>query len=77
MSNQELKTKRVMEGIPARLLAARSRVAVSRLSDIERGYCQPSEHEAKRLEETLNKLIAARHEVEAVAERVGWPVSAL
>jgi len=77
MSHHELKTKRVLQGIPARLLAARSKISVSRLSDIERGYAPASEQEAQRLEKTLDELITARHEVEAVAERVGWPVSAL
>jgi transcriptional regulator with XRE-family HTH domain len=74
VNSKELKRKRSLEGIPARLLAGRAGVPVSRLSDIERGYVEPSADETRRLEIALSELILARKEVEDVAQRVGWPL---
>jgi len=77
MTAQELKAKRISQNIPARLIAPRAHVSCSRLSDIERGYVSASENELARIADALEYLIAARKEVQAVAERVGWPVASI
>ena len=77
MTAQELKAKRITNGIPARLIAPRANLSGSRLSDIERGYVSAAEDELGRINCALNELIAARTELRAVAERVGWPVESI
>ncbi len=52
-------------------------ISRSRLSDIERGYVQPSIAEMQRLETALNKLLRAKRAMEVTAAEVGWPLSAL
>ena len=77
MTGEELKHKRVSAGIAGRLLCARAKMDRSRLSNIERGYIQPSEAELARVVVALDGLIQAKRELAAAAVRVGWPVSAL
>jgi hypothetical protein len=77
MTAQELKAKRIINGIPAQLVAPRARVSGSRLSDIERGYASAAEDELARISSALDQLIAARTELRAVAERVGWPAESI
>lgn len=77
MTGEVLKQKRVTAGIAGRLLCARAKMDRSRLSNIERGYIQPSEAELARIAAALEGLIQAKEEVAAAAVRVGWPVSAL
>jgi len=74
---QEVKAKRIREGIPARLLAPRAKLSCARLSDIERGYVEPSLDELGRIAAALDELIAARNKVLAYAEKVGWPVESI
>ena len=74
---KEIKAKRVEHGIPGLLLSAKARIARSRLSDIERGYAQPTPEESERLSRALDDLIAARKKVAKFAEECGWPVAAL
>jgi transcriptional regulator with XRE-family HTH domain len=77
MDGQEIRLKRVTARIPGRLLCLRARVDRGRLSDIERGYVQPSADEMARLCEALEALIEARGKVAKCAEECGWPVAAL
>lgn len=74
MTPKELRSKRVSVEIPATLLAAKAKVNRSRLSNIERGYCQPSEDESQRLEVALEDLIKAKSVIDDVTAAVGWPV---
>jgi transcriptional regulator with XRE-family HTH domain len=73
----ELRSKRVSAEIPATLLAARAKVNRSRLSNIERGYSEPTEDELQRLNAALNELIQARSALQKTAAELGWPVGAL
>ena len=77
MTAHELKSKRISQGIPARLIAPRAHLCCSRLSDIERGYVSANEGELARINLALDELIAARAELRAVAERVGWPAESI
>jgi hypothetical protein len=77
MTAQQIKAKRIGNEIPARLVAPRAHVSGSRLSDIERGYVSAPEDELARIDRALDELIAARAELRAVAERVGWPVESI
>lgn len=77
MTPSEFKAKRITNGIPARLIAPRARISTSRLSDIERGYVYASTDELARIDAALEALIAARRELRAVAERVGWPAESI
>ena len=77
MNGQEIRLKRVTAGIPGRLLCLRARVDRGRLSDIERGYVQPSADQMTRLCGALDELIEARGKVAKCAEECGYPVAAL
>jgi len=67
----------VQAGLPARLVAPRAHLSCSRLSDVERGYLVASNDELVRISCAIDELLAARKEVIAVAERVGWPMGAV
>ena len=75
-STQALRSKRVIAEIPATLLAAKARVNRSRLSNIERGYVQPTEEEMQRLSTALDELIQAKSVLDRVAASMGWPLGA-
>ncbi len=70
---QELRSRRIAAEIPAMLLAARARVNRSRLSNLERGYSQPTEAELERLTTALEQLIDAKAAIREAAASVGWP----
>jgi transcriptional regulator with XRE-family HTH domain len=72
-----LRSRRITERIPARMIAPRAGVSCSRLSDIERGYISPSPDELRRIADALDGLISARNEVLAFAQRIGWPAEAI
>ena len=74
MDGQRLKRQRMAAGIPGKMVCVKTRIPRSRLSDIERGYVQPSQVELLQIEQALCDLIAARKKVEAVAEKVGYPL---
>ena len=74
MYGQRLKQQRMAAGIPGKMICARTGIPRSRLSDIEKGYVQPSEVEVIQIEEALSDLVAARKKVEAVAAEVGYPL---
>lgn len=73
MRLHELRKRRALVGISGQVLCARAGISRSRLTEIERGYFTPREDELRRLNRALDKLIAARRRVEAVALEVGWP----
>ena len=77
MSGDELRLKRVTARIPGRLLCRRARLDRGRLSDIERGYVQPSPDELARISKALDALIEARERVARFAGECGWPLTAL
>jgi transcriptional regulator with XRE-family HTH domain len=77
MTGQQLKQMRVAAGISGRLVCAQARIDRSRLSDIEREYVRPSAAESARLKEAIEELTAAKAKLIALAEKCGWPVSAL
>ncbi len=70
----ELRSKCVAAEIPATLLAAKARVNRSRLSNLERGYAQPTEEELQRLTSALERLIDANAAIQKTAAAVGWPL---
>jgi transcriptional regulator with XRE-family HTH domain len=71
-----LRSERIAAEIPATLLAAKARVNRCRLSNIERGYVQPTEDELQRLRTALEDLIKAKSVLDSVAASVGWPLGA-
>jgi transcriptional regulator with XRE-family HTH domain len=77
MNGQEIRLRRVTARIPGRLLCLRARVERGRLSDIERGYVQPSADEMARLCGALEELVEARRKLAEYAEECGWPIAAL
>ena len=74
MNTRDLRYKRVSHGISGRLLCVKAGIDRSRLSDIERQYVEPSDHELQRIERALVALIQAKERVEKVAAEVGWPM---
>jgi transcriptional regulator with XRE-family HTH domain len=76
MTLEELRSRRVAAEIPAMLLAAKARVNRSRLSNLERGYAQPTEAEMQRLARALEELIDAKAAIREAAASVGWPLGA-
>jgi transcriptional regulator with XRE-family HTH domain len=73
---EALRSARIAAEIPATLLAARAKVNRCRLSNIERGYVQPSADELERLSAALDELIEAKSFIDRVAASVGWPIGA-
>jgi Helix-turn-helix len=73
----EIRPARVAEGIPGSLVSQRAGISRSRLSDIERGYVQPSDKELTKIETALHELIEAKRRVSEVASECGWPLSAV
>jgi transcriptional regulator with XRE-family HTH domain len=71
-----LRSERIAAEIPATLLAAKARVNRCRLSNIERGYVQPTEEELQRLTAALEDLVRAKSAVDRVAASVGWALGA-
>jgi transcriptional regulator with XRE-family HTH domain len=74
---QQLHITRITAKISGDVLCSRARIRRARLSQIERGYLTPSADELARIQKALDELINARKEVQAVAERVGWPMESL
>jgi len=70
----ELRSKRIAAEIPATLLAAKARINRSRLSNLERGYVQPTDEELQRLARALEELIRAKMVIQKAAVAVGWPI---
>ena len=77
MIGSELRHKRVEMGISGHLLCVKAGVGRSRLSDIERGYVQPSDGEVARIGRALEDLISAKRKLSAVASELGWPPGTL
>jgi len=77
MIGSELRQRRQAVGIPGHLVCAKACVGRSRLSDIERGYVQPSAEEVERICRALEQLISAKRILAATANDVGWPPEAL
>jgi predicted transcriptional regulator len=74
MPVKDLRSKRVAAEIPATLLAAKAGVNRSRLSNLERGYAQPTDEEVQRLNTALDELIQAKSVIDRAAASVGWPI---
>ena len=75
MNGTEIRRKRANARIAGRLLCLRAGVDRTRLSNIERGYVQPSESELGRITAALEGLIQARQKVATFAAEVGWPMA--
>lgn len=73
MTVQELRSRRVAAEIPAMLLAAKAKINRSRLSNLERGYAQPTTEELESLRAALDQLIQAKSVIDQAANSVGWP----
>lgn len=69
----KFRERRVREGIQGYLVCNRARKSRSWLSDIERGYLEPSTEEMGRLDAILDELISAKKLVRQAAAEVGWP----
>jgi len=74
LNGNELKQLRQQAGINGYLVCQRSGVGRSRLSDIERGYVDPSQSEVQRIQTAIEELLQARQKVVQLAEQVGWPL---
>jgi DNA-binding transcriptional regulator YiaG len=70
----ELHSKRIAAEIPATVLARTAKVNRSRLSNIERGYVQPTDQELCLLRTALEDLIKAKSVIDQLTASVGWPV---
>jgi predicted transcriptional regulator len=77
MIGSDLRHKRLEMGIAGHLVCTKAGVGRSRLSDIERGYVQPSDVELTRICRALEELISAKTKLAAAAVKVGWPPEAL
>jgi len=73
MSGNELRRKRPKAGIPGHIVCLKAGVGRSRLSDIEREYVQPSDHDVARIDQALDELISAKQRLLAAAVECGWP----
>jgi predicted transcriptional regulator len=73
MNIEELRQKRIGGEISASMLSAHAKVNRSRLSGMECGYVQATDHELDRLSAALEQLIQAKSVVDKVAASVGWP----
>ena len=70
---KELRSKRRAEEIPSIILVKKSGIERCRLSLIECWHLQPTEDELKRISVALNGLIAARRNLQQVAEIAMFP----
>ena len=75
MQGSDLKTKRIVAGITGDILCAFAGISRTKLSAIERGCVVPKPEEARRISVALDRLIAAKARIDAVAAEVGWPTS--
>ena len=73
--SQRIRTKRILAGIPGRVLCSRAGIGRGRLSDIERNYISIPAAELARIEAALDQLTEARRKVAQVAAEVGWPLT--
>ncbi len=74
MTPIELRSKRIAAEIPATVLALTAKINRSRLSNIERGYVQPTDQELSQLTAALEDLVKAKTLIDRVTASVGWPV---
>jgi predicted transcriptional regulator len=75
MNGIDLRNRRQHIGIAGHLVCRRAGIGRSRLSDIERGYVQPSQAEVDRIGRALEELARAKEKLEATAAECGWPIS--
>ena len=75
MQITSIRTRRIAAGIHGSLLCAKLGIQRSKLSDIEKGYVQPSKDEQQRIEQALDELTRAKNEVLKTATKVGWPMN--
>jgi transcriptional regulator with XRE-family HTH domain len=71
----QLRDRRNAAQIAGSLVCKKAGIVRSRLSDIERGYVEPSEVEIVRLSAALDELTRAKQKIAAVAAEEGWPSS--
>jgi transcriptional regulator with XRE-family HTH domain len=76
-SGPEIKRKRLVSGISALVLSAKSGVNRSQLSLIENGHVVPSAKQLGRIGSALDELITAKRLMSETALEHGWPMSAL
>jgi hypothetical protein len=76
LNGSQIRKKRVTAGIAGGVLCRSARIDRSRLSQIERGYIQPSVRN-KGIGDALDGLLLAKRRLAAVAAEVGWPPEAL
>ena len=74
MNGKALRDLRIHAGLPGYLICQRSGLGRSRLSDIERGYVEPSNSETERIKDAIKNLVEAKERVNRVAVKVGWPM---
>ncbi len=75
MHSTSIRARRIAAGIPGNLLCAKLGIQRSKLSDIEKGYVQPSRDEQQRIEQALDELTRAKNELLKVAAKLGWPMN--
>lgn len=74
MSGKILRSLRVQAGLPGHLVCRQGGLGRSRLSDIERGYVEPSQFEVEQIRKAIADLTRAKEQVAARAAEVGWPM---
>jgi transcriptional regulator with XRE-family HTH domain len=77
MIGNNLRQRRVANGISGDVLCRRAEVERSRLCHIELGYVTPSASETERLDKALSDLIATKKKMAALARDCGWPELAI
>ena len=69
-------TKRTSNRISGQALCAKLSRGRSWLTTIERSYTVADPTELARIDQALDELIAAKHEIERAATAAGWPAGA-
>ena len=77
VTGNEIRRRRASAGITGDVLCQKAAISRTRLSNIERGYIQPSQAELLRISQALEALLAAKERLMEVAEELGWPPNAL
>jgi hypothetical protein len=72
---KELRAKRIAAGVPAELVAAKTKIERGRLSRIERQIVAASPGELERIRTEIEKLATAKQQIEEYAVSVGWTAS--
>jgi hypothetical protein len=77
MTAEDLKTKRVVAGIPGYAVCQVAGLSRAKLSDIERGYVPATAEELQRIEGAIEQIVRTRQRLEALATEAGLPLTGI